>query len=40
MFNTVNSNEFKTSTIAKTQSALLVEVTLENGAKQTYKVIF
>jgi hypothetical protein len=40
VFNTVNSNEFKTSTIAKTQSALLVEVTLENGAKQTYKVIF
>jgi hypothetical protein len=40
VFNTVNSNEFKTSTIAKTQSALLVEVTLENDAKQTYKVIF
>jgi hypothetical protein len=40
VFNNVNSNEFKTSTIAKTQSALLVEVTLENGAKQTYKVIF
>lgn len=39
-FNNVNSNTFETKNIAKTQSALLVEVILENGASKTYKVIF
>lgn len=39
-FNNVNSNTFSSKNIAKTQSPLLVEVTLENGATKTYKVIF
>ena len=39
-FNNVNSNTFETKNIAKTQSALLVEVTLDNGSSKTYKVIF
>lgn len=39
-FNNVNSDSFSSKNIAKTQSPLLVEVTLENGATKTYKVIF
>lgn len=39
-FNNVNAGTFSTRNIAKTQSPLLVEVTLENGATKTYKVIF
>ncbi|MEZ4786962.1 MAG: GEVED domain-containing protein [Flavobacterium haoranii] len=39
-FNNVNSKTFSSKKIAKTQSPLLVEVTLENGATKTYKVIF
>lgn len=39
-FNNVNSSTFETKNIAKTQSALLVEVTLDNGLTKTYKVIF
>lgn len=39
-FNNVNSNTFSTRNVAKTQSPLLVEVTLDNGATKTYKVIF
>jgi hypothetical protein len=39
-FNNVNSDSFVSKNIAKTQSALLVEVTLENGVNKTYKVIF
>lgn len=39
-FNNVNSDTFSSKNIAKTQSPLLVEVTLENGATKTYKVIF
>ncbi len=39
-FATINADTFSTSTVAKTQSALLVEVTLDNGATQTFKVIF
>lgn len=39
-FTNVNSDTFTSKNIAKTQSALLVEVTLENGATKTYKVIF
>lgn len=39
-FNNVNSNTYSSKNIAKTQSPLLVEVTLENGATKTYKVIF
>ena len=39
-FDNVNSETFTSKNIAKTQTALLVEVTLENGATKTYKVIF
>jgi len=39
-FNNVNATTFTSKNIAKTQSALLVEVTLENGSTKTYKVIF
>jgi len=39
-FNNVNSNIFETKNISKTQSALLVEVTFDNGTTKTYKVIF
>lgn len=39
-FNNVNAETFSTRNVAKTQSPLLVEVTLENGATKTYKVIF
>ena len=39
-FDNVNTNSFSTRNVAKTQSPLLVEVTLENGATKTYKVIF
>lgn len=39
-FNNVNSNTFTSKNIAKTQTALLVEVTLDNGASKTIKVIF
>lgn len=39
-FNNVNAGTFSTRNVAKTQSPLLVEVTLENGATKTYKVIF
>ena len=39
-FNNVNSDSFVSKNIAKTQSPLLVEVTLENGVNKTYKVIF
>lgn len=39
-FNNVNGNTFTSKNIAKTQSPLLVEVTLENGSTKTYKVIF
>jgi hypothetical protein len=39
-FNNVNANTFSTRNVVKTQSPLLVEVTLENGATKTYKVIF
>lgn len=39
-FNNINVTTFSTTTIAKTQTALLVEVTLENGVRQSYKVIF
>ena len=38
--NNVNSNTFMSKNISKTQSALLVEVTLENGAIKTFKVIY
>jgi hypothetical protein len=40
IFNNVNSNTFTTSKISKTQTTLLIEVTLDNGATETYKVIF
>lgn len=39
-FTNVNNSTFNTTSIAKTQTALLVEVLLENGAAKTYKVIF
>lgn len=39
-FNNVNVATFSTRNVAKTQSPILVEVTLENGATKTYKVIF
>lgn len=39
-FDNVNSATFTSKNIAKTQTALLVEVTLDNGATKTYKVIF
>lgn len=39
-FNNVNAATFSTRNVAKTQSPILVEVTLENGATKTYKVIF
>lgn len=39
-FNNVNATTFSTTTIVKTQTALIVEVVLENGAKQSHKVIF
>ena len=39
-FNNVNSATFTSKNIAKTQTALLVEVVLDNGATKTYKVIF
>lgn len=39
-FNNVNASTFATRNVAKTQSPLLVEVTLENGSTKTYKVIF
>lgn len=39
-FTNVNTSTFNTTSIAKTQTALLVEVLLENGAAKTYKVIF
>lgn len=39
-YNSVNATTFSTKNLAKTQSALLVEVTLESGATKTYKVIF
>ncbi|MQP51943.1 MULTISPECIES: S-layer family protein [unclassified Flavobacterium] len=40
IFNNVNSNTFTTSKISKTQTTLLIEVILDNGATETYKVIF
>ena len=39
-FDNVNTNSFSTRNVVKTKSPLLVEVTLENGATKTYKVIF
>lgn len=39
-FDHVNSSTFSTRNLAKTQSPLLVEITLDNGATKTYKVIF
>jgi hypothetical protein len=39
-FDNVNSETFTSKNIAKTQTALLVEVKLDNGATKTYKVIF
>ena len=39
-FTNVNNSTFSSTAIAKTQSALLVEVQLTNGASKTYKVIF
>jgi hypothetical protein len=39
-FDNIAANTFSTKNVAKTQSPLLVEVTLENGATKTYKVIF
>ena len=39
-FDNVNSDTFTSKNIAKTQTALLVEVILDNGASKTYKVIF
>lgn len=39
-FNNVNAATFSTRNVVKTQSPILVEVTLENGATKTYKVIF
>ncbi|MQP25540.1 hypothetical protein GFJ94_10735 [Flavobacterium sp. LMO8] len=40
MYNNVNNSTFSSTNIMKTQSALLVEVTLENGSVKTFKVIF
>ena len=39
-FNNVDATTFTSKNIAKTQTALLVEVTLENGNTKTYKVIY
>ena len=39
-FNNVDNDTFGSKNISKTQSPLLVEVTLENGSTKTYKVIY
>jgi hypothetical protein len=39
-FNKVNSTSFTCDKIQKTQSTLIVKVTLENGFVKTYKIIF
>ena len=36
----VNSNTFETSKLQKNNTTLLVQVTLENGAKVTKKIVF
>ena len=38
--NVMSSNSFETSKIQKNNTALLVQVTLENGAKVTKKIVF
>jgi len=38
--NTINTNTFETAKIQKNNTALLVQVTLENGAKVTKKIVF
>jgi hypothetical protein len=38
--NTINTNTFETSKIQKNNTALLVQVTLENGVKVTKKIVF
>jgi hypothetical protein len=38
--NNVNSNQFSSNNIDKTQSTLLIEVTLESGTSKTFKVLF
>lgn len=39
-YKNINATTFSTYAIAKTQTALIVEVVLENGATQSYKVIY
>ncbi len=39
-FNNINSDSFTSKNIAKTNSALLIEVTLENGLIKTFKILF
>lgn len=39
-FDNINTSTFSTTTIANTQTTLLVEVELDNGFKKSYKVIF
>ena len=39
-FNNINSDTFTCKSIIKTNSPLLIEVMLDNGAKKNYKVIF
>lgn len=40
VFNNINNTNFISQNISKTQNALLVKVTLENGYTNTYKVIY